>query len=138
MSDLLLTPLRRIVTEKGDVLHAMKASEESYAGFGEAYFSFVHEGTTKGWKRHTKMTLNLICPYGLVRFIIYKDQGIILDTVLGPEKPETYQRLTIPPNYFVGFRGIAKGTSIVLNLASIEHDPIESENKPLEAFSWPL
>ncbi|CAK7191942.1 hypothetical protein COMNV_00123 [Commensalibacter sp. Nvir] len=137
MPDLLLTPLRRIVTEKGNVLHALKSSEVSYTGFGEAYFSCIHEGVIKGWKRHLRMTLNLICPLGLVRFVVYKHQSIVIDTFLGPEKSETYQRLTVPPGYFVGFKGIAAGTSIILNLASIEHDPSEAETKPLEAFSWP-
>lgn len=137
MSELSLTPLRRITTPKGDVLHGLRADEASYAGFGEAYFSLVLEGATKGWKRHLRMTLNLVCPAGLVRFVVYGERGIVLDTVLGPDTPETNQRLTVPPGYFVGFRGLAPGTSIVLNVASIGHDPTEAENLPLEHFPWP-
>ena len=34
-----VTPLKRIFTPKGDVLHALKSSDSDFCGFGEAYFS---------------------------------------------------------------------------------------------------
>ena len=46
-ADILITPLRRIETTGGDVLHAMKHSDEGSAGFGEAYFSWVSGGAVK-------------------------------------------------------------------------------------------
>ena len=66
MDGITLTPLRRIENPKGDIFHAMKASDTGFSGFGEAYFSTVNKSDIKGWKKHTKMTLNLIVVMGEV------------------------------------------------------------------------
>ena len=52
--------------------------------------------------------------------------------------PDNYQRLTIPPKLWVGFQGIAEITSMMLNVANIEHCPDESSNVELGAiqFDW--
>ena len=67
---LLLTPLKIIPVPGGDVLHAMKYSDKGFTGFGEAYFSTIEPGIIKAWKRHRKMTLNLIVPFGAIRFTV--------------------------------------------------------------------
>ena len=41
MDGVTLTPLRRIPLEKGDVMHALKATDDSFTGFGEAYFTQI-------------------------------------------------------------------------------------------------
>ena len=69
-----LSPLKIIDGEKGSVLHAMKQDDPGFEGFGEAYFSTVIKGAVKGWKRHTRMTLNLVVPFGSIRFVIYDDR----------------------------------------------------------------
>ena len=134
-----LTPLKRIATPKGDVMHGLKASDPGYAGFGEAYFSLINEGETKGWKRHFRMTLNLICVKGRVRISVRDDAGsVMFDTQLSPDDQALYSRLTVPPGYFVAFKGLAAGPSILLNIASIPHDPDEAETRPLEHFGGGL
>lgn len=130
-----LTPLKRIATPKGDVMHGLKASDPGYAGFGEAYFSLVNEGETKGWKRHFRMTLNLVCAAGRIRVVVREEAGnIVLDTQLSPDTPELYNRVTVPPGYFVAFKGLAGGSSMLLNVASIPHDPDEAETRPMDHF----
>ena len=51
---------------------------------------------------------------------------------------ENYCRLTIPPMVWLGFKGLANDNSIVLNVASISHDPKEVDRKNLEEinFEW--
>ena len=39
--------LKRIPVNGGDVMHAMKITDEIYKGFGEAYFSWVNKGVVK-------------------------------------------------------------------------------------------
>ena len=136
-----LTPLKIIDTQGGNVLHAMKQSDPGYAGFGEAYFSTVEAGVVKGWKRHHQMTLNLVVPIGAVRFVGYDDRsesnsfGLFQKVVLAKEK---YYRLTVPPMLWVGFQGIADMTSTLLNIADIEHRPDEVDKKMLNElnFDW--
>jgi len=142
INGVLVTPLSIINTKGGDVLHAMKSIDQGYLGFGEAYFSKADSKAIKGWKLHKKMTLNLVVPVGSVRFILYDNrsernntsqfQEVILD------EKYNYSRLTIPPMIWVGFQGISQTTSLVLNLANIEHSTEEIKRKELEdiKFNW--
>jgi len=137
----LVTPLKRILHEKGDIYHALKRSEDSYSSFGEAYFSSIHFADVKGWKKHSKMVLNLVVPIGAIKFVAYD----------GRENSTTYQnffeitiskdnycRLTIPSGVWLSFQGIAKEFNLLLNLASIEHDPDESVSCDITEieYSW--
>ncbi len=134
------TPLRRIHTPKGDVLHAIKADDTGFVGFGEAYFSQVVCGAIKGWKRHRKMTLNLICPVGAVRVVVLQDREaatVLTDTILSPETEERYQRLTVPAMLWFGFQGIGPDLNLLLNVASHPHDPDEAETADFMACPWP-
>lgn len=131
-SGAVVTPLRRIPTPKGDVYHGLKASEDSFKGFGEAYFSTVLPGATKGWKRHLAMTLNLIVPVGTIEFHLRSEDGSVSESVrLGAEH---YARLTVPPGVWMAFSGVGPDLNLLLNLASITHDPDEAVTAPLEQF----
>jgi len=129
-----LTELRQIHHPKGDIFHALKASEESFSGFGEAYFSTINHGDIKGWKQHTKMLMNLVVIQGAVEFYVREPDGENLRTYLiGPDV--NYSRITIPPRYWVAFKGIGENASTLLNLASIEHDPTEANNVELSTYA---
>ena len=91
---LLLTSLKVINVSGGDVLHAMKNTDKDFTTFGEAYFSEIFSGSIKGWKRHRKMTLNLIVPIGSIRFVIFNSKKLCKVVTLSKDN---YSRLTIPP-----------------------------------------
>jgi dTDP-4-dehydrorhamnose 3,5-epimerase len=138
----LRTPLRRIPVDRGDVMHAIRGSAPGFAGFGEAYFSSVHGGAVKGWKRHNRMTMNLVVAAGRVRFVIHDDGADVGDGAafqafeLSPDTDADYARLTVPPGYWVAFTGVGDGLNLILNVASMEHDPTEADARPLDAFAW--
>lgn len=136
LSDILLTPLPRIEVGGGDVLHAMKQSDAGYAGFGEAYFSWVSAGSVKAWKRHTQMTMNVVVPVGEVQFVFCLD-GLDEFRVekIGVNR---YARITVPPGIWFGFQGLAAPQSLVVNIANIPHDPDEVERLALSDIkhSW--
>jgi dTDP-4-dehydrorhamnose 3,5-epimerase len=138
IQNVMITPLKRFTTPAGAVLHALKASAPGFAGFAEAYFSEIHEGAIKSWRRHKRVTLNLVVPRGNVRFIICDDgaeKDRFADYCIGEEN---YARLTVPPGLWMAFRGEGPGTSLVLDITDGEHDPTEADNKDLSAidFSW--
>ena len=143
INDVLITPLKIISVPNGDVMHAMKSSDEGYKDFGEAYFSSINSGTIKAWKRHKKMTLNLIVPSGKVKFVLFDDRyksqsyGNYSEVVLSKEN---FCRLTVPPLIWMGFLGLDNKTSIILNVASIEHSSEEIEKKELNQikYNWEL
>lgn len=129
----LLTPLKQIFHPKGDIYHAMKKSDIGFSGFGEAYFSTIHKGDIKGWKKHTQMTLNLVVPVGEIEFVVY-DGNDFFSTKLSQTN---YQRLTVAPDLWVAFRGVGE-TNMLLNLANMEHDPSEALNLALDEipYAW--
>ena len=131
----LLTPLKIIPLENGDVLHGLKASDASFVSFGEAYFSTVKQGSRKGWKKHTRMVLNIVVPIGEIGFVLYDDRidsptrNRFFEVSLSRKN---YQRLTVPAGIWMAFYGVSPGENMLLNLASIQHEPSEAENLPLE------
>ena len=135
MDKITLTPLKQIVHPKGDIFHAMKKSDEGFNGFGEAYFSTINKGDIKGWKKHTKMTLNLIVPIGEIEFVIYDEETKKFSSIKLSRK--NYTRLTISPNLWVAFRGCQE-YNMLLNLASIGHDPNEANSLDLSdlQYTW--
>lgn len=131
MDGVTLKPLKIIENPKGDIFHAMKSSEIGFTGFGEAYFSSIKKNLIKGWKKHTKMTLNLIVVVGEIKFVIYDNQNFFSVNL----SKNNYQRLTIGPNLWLGFQGI-DDQNILLNLANIEHNPSESLNEDIGVFKY--
>ncbi len=129
-----VTQLSRIETKGGDVLHAMKQSSPGFAGFGEAYFSWVEPGVVKAWKRHARMTMNLVVPIGNVRFVFFdQDTQSYREETVGENN---YARLTVPSNIWFGFQGLGSSPCLVLNMASIEHDPDEVARCALSDFNF--
>lgn len=135
-----LHPLKHIIVPKGDIFHALKSTDEGYAGFGEAYFSQIESGAVKGWKRHNRMTLNIIVPVGKIRFVVYDDRegsatnGKFQEVILSPES--NYQRLTLAPGLWMAFQGMDKGFSMLMDIIPEPHDPSEADRKDIEEIKF--
>ena len=143
MKGVKLTPLKIFKSDLGKVMHAMNCDDKEFTSFGEAYFSTVKRGAIKGWKRHSRMVLNLVVPVGRIRFVIFDDRGRseangkYFEVTLSVS--DNYQRITIEPGLWVAFEGIDDGESILLNLASIKHsdDEVESCNVESGIMKYP-
>ena len=133
MDGIILTRLKQINNHKGDIFHAMKKSDEGFDGFGEAYFSTIKQDDIKGWKKHTQMSLNLVVPIGEIQFVIYDEKlKKFFDINLSLNN---YQRLTVKPNFWTAFRGVGN-YNMLLNLASIEHNPSEAVTIDLSEIKY--
>ena len=125
-----VVPLKTFKIESGNVMHALKASEKEFNGFQEAYFSMIKKDKIKAWKKHLKMTMNLIVPIGSVMFAFYDEKGENFKTIEIGEK--NYSRITVPPKIWFGFIGKSNQDSLILNISNIIHDEKEIERKPIE------
>jgi dTDP-4-dehydrorhamnose 3,5-epimerase len=135
LNDIIFTQLARIQTPNGDVLHGMKCTDNGYNDFGEAYFSWIDFNSVKAWKRHTKMTMNIIVPIGNVRFVFFNEsEGFRVEEI----GVDNYARMTVPPGIWFGFQGLGINQSLLLNISSILHDPTEVERRELHTinFNW--
>ena len=133
-SSIKIKPLKQILLEDGDVFHGLKASEEEFYGFEEAYFSTIKINKIKAWKRHLRMTMNLIVPVGEVQFNFYNDEKqLLINTIIGERN---YSRITVPPLIWFGFKGLSSRTSYILNISNKSHDPSEVEREPLSFLNF--
>jgi dTDP-4-dehydrorhamnose 3,5-epimerase len=135
----IITPLKQIFHPKGNVFHGLKKSESSFIDFGEVYFSTIIFNDIKSWKKHLRMTLNLIVPVGEVKIVIYDNRpgsstrGEFFDISLSLEN---YSRITIPPELWVAFKGIGRNKNLLLNIADMEHTPDEMERLELDMIQY--
>lgn len=122
MGEVTLIPLKKITGDKGSVFHIIK---DPSLIINEVYVSTVDQNSVKGWKKHLKMTLNLVVIKGDVKFTIRKNsktyQYIIGDS--------NYCRLVVDPNCWVCFEGVGV-ENMIINCADLKHDP--SEIKTIE------
>lgn len=132
-----LVPLKIMEVANGNVLHGLKHTEDSFLGFGELYFSRIRYDTIKGWKRHKRCTLNLIVVEGCVSFFVCPNSHLdqpqrdsILTFKLGPGC--NHQRLVVPPNYWMAFKGNLEGANIIASVIDELHDPAESDTTEIE------
>lgn len=133
MDGIILTPLKKINNPKGNILHALKKSDFGYNGFGEAYFSIVKKGYIKGWKKHTKMILNLIVVVGEIKFVAFDEiKNEFFSIKLSQNN---FKRLTVKPGLWLSFQGLAE-SNLLLNIGNIEHDPNETIKMSLEELKY--
>lgn len=130
----LVTPLKRIAGPAGAVMHAHKASAPGHVGFAEAYFSEIHESAVKSWRRHNRVTMNLVVPRGNVLFVFHDEKSSAFAAHRVGE--DNYARLTVPPGLWMAFRGEGPGTSLILDITDGEHDPGEADSRDLASFAY--
>jgi dTDP-4-dehydrorhamnose 3,5-epimerase len=134
MQGVLLSALKVLPGEAGSVLHGLRKSWDGFAGFGEVYFSEIHLGAIKSWRRHLRGYSNLIVPVGAVRFVVH-DGRAFEEFRIG--RDADYARLAVAPGLWFAFQGIGTGTSLIVSVSNIEHDPTESETRPLDGIAYP-
>ncbi len=136
IKDVLITPLDVFETTGGSVMHAMKNIDRGFVDFGEAYFSNINYNSVRAWKRHKKMTLNLVVPVGEIKFILFdnrNNEGEFQEVIISRSN---YCRLTIPPMVWMGFQGLNKNGSTLLNIANIKHDPNEVDRIEIDKINY--
>lgn len=134
IADLVLTPLKIIKDDRGQVMHMVRNDSPNFQNFGEVYFSTLNKGVVKGWKKHTEMVMNLTVVQGQIEFTFIDDrdsgkpttQTVVVDT------QDNYQLLTVPAGIWFCFKNLADGPSMLCNCASIAHRPEEAINISLD------
>lgn len=128
---LIRAPRKKILDERGGVFKVLAQTDAEFRSFGEVYLSQVKPGVVKAWKLHHRMTLNLYVVTGQIRFAFYDERpespthGVVEEIVVD-SRSESGTLLVVPPGVWSGFQGMGETDSILINCASIPHDPDES------------
>ena len=139
-------PLRTIPDPRGSIRHMLRRDWPEFNEIGEVYFSYVESGAIKAWRKHTRMVMQLAVPVGAVTVVLYDARPTsstykkITEYHVGTEDRAEYILLTVPPGIWNGFKGISQASSLVVNCASILHDPNEAESASMDSpeipYSW--
>lgn len=138
--DVKLTQLQIVSSEHGAVLHMVKSTDTTFAGFGEIYFSTIAQGQRKDWRRHNTATAQLAVPIGRVRFALFDDRrdshsiGVTWDVTLGRDN---YFLLTIPPGIWFAIQNVGTSEALIANCSSMPHDPTSIDRRPLSTVDIP-
>lgn len=140
-----ISPKRQIHDDRGAVFHMLRSDAPYFEGFGEVYFSIVNPGVAKGWKRHHDMTLNLCVPKGRLKLVLIDQRpesptaGEVMEIVLGENESE-YRLVTVPPMIWSGAFCLSDDPAIMVNCASIPHEPEEVDHLSLDdpsiGYQW--
>ena len=128
IKDVLTHPLRQVPDERGKVMHMLRSTDPWFETFGEIYFSTVYPGVVKGWHLHKRMTLNYAVVVGMIKLVLYDDRedsptrGELQELFVGEDN---YVLVTVPPGIWNGFKGMGIKTAVVVNCATVPHDPEE-------------
>ena len=135
LNNIVITQLATFDVDGGRVMHGIKKNDIGYVGLGEVYFSYIDPKAVKAWKKHNRMTLNLVVPLGKVRFVFCDplSEGHYRVEDVGEGN---YVRLTVPPGIWFGFQGIALQPSLVTNIADLQHDSAEVERQAVLSFDY--
>tara|TARA_X000001036_G_scaffold439778_1_gene492259 strand:- start:928 stop:1350 length:423 start_codon:yes stop_codon:yes gene_type:complete len=134
LDKILVHPLKEINLADGDVLHALKQSDQGYKNFGEVYFSKIKFNAVKAWKFHKKMSLNLVVPIGNVKFVFFDEhESKFREIIIGQTN---YKRIFVPPKIWFGFKGLDENVNLIMNVADIEHDPDEVRKEDVNKFEY--
>lgn len=134
------TPLKQIKDERGKVMHMLRSTDPHFEAFGEVYFSWINPGIIKAWKIHKEMTMNFAVPCGKIKLVLYdgragsKTFGEVNEFVMSDED---YYLLTIPRKLWYGFSCEGDVPAMIVNCATMPHDPQESMLKDIEDPSIP-
>ena len=129
----------QVVVHGGNVFHGYLKNNPDKIDIHEVYFSTIRENQIRGWKMHKKMTLNIIVPVGEIKFVLFKDAkefSVETDFEEFFLSRSNYKRLTVPPNFWMGFQCKSEEDAMLLNIADIEHDPTEVKNMEINEIDY--
>jgi dTDP-4-dehydrorhamnose 3,5-epimerase len=123
-----VVPLRKIVDERGMVMHMLKNTDLHFQEFGEIYFSCGYPGVVKAWHIHKEMTLNNCCVVGMIKLVLYDGRegssthGELMELFIGEDN---YCLVKIPPGITNGYKAFGTQMAVLANCATMPHDPQE-------------
>ena len=110
--------LKIIPDNRGRLMEILRSDDDFFEKFGQVYMTTVKPGVAKAWHYHRMQRDNFCCVKGKIRLGLYDARkesttfGKTMDTTMSLEDPKL---ISIPPNVYHGFKGVADEESIVIN-----------------------
>jgi len=128
--------LRVIPDERGRLMEILRADDELFIKFGQAYMTTVYPGVTKAWHYHEKQTDNFTVVKGMAKVVLYDPRedsptkGMVNEFFLGEHNQKLLQ---IPKMVYHGFKCVGEDEVIIINIPTETYnyeDPDEHRVDP--------
>ena len=123
-----IIPQKKIIDQRGKIMHMMKSTDEYFKGFGEIYYSGANPGIIKAWHIHSQMFVNNCVIQGTAKLVCYdlrensETFKNLMEIYIGIEN---YCTVQIPPGIANGYTPVGNEPCLLANCASMPHDPDE-------------
>lgn len=120
-----LKPLRVIADERGRLMEILRADDELFEKFGQAYVTTAYPGVVKAWHYHKVQVDHFAVLRGMMKIVLYDGRagspthGQVNEFFLGDHNQ---QLLRIPAMVMHGFKCISEGEAMVLNIPTEMYD----------------
>ena len=111
--------LRLIPDERGFLLEMLRADDELFTKFGQAYVSATYPGVVKAWHYHKVQVDHFVCIAGMIKLVLVDTRegsptrGAVNEFFLGTQNPTLVQ---VPNLVYHGWKCISPEMSLVVNL----------------------
>lgn len=111
--------LRVIPDERGRLMEMLRADDDLFIKFGQAYLTTAYPGVVKAWHYHSRQTDNFVVVQGMMKVVLYDARedsptlGRVNEFFMGEHNPMLLQ---IPPMVYHGFKCISEREALVVNL----------------------
>jgi dTDP-4-dehydrorhamnose 3,5-epimerase len=105
--------------ERGRLMEVLRADDEVFEKFGQAYVTTVYPGAVKAWHRHRKQTDLFAVLHGMAKIVLYDPRegsptrGEVNEFFAGDHCP---MLIRIPPMVYHGFKCIGEREVMVMNI----------------------
>lgn len=112
-------PLRVIPDERGRLMEILRADENLFLKFGQAYMTTTYPGVVKAWHKHEKQTDNVACVQGMIKLALYDPREDsptfkeVNEFYIGIHNPMLVQ---IPPDIYHGWMCVGEEEAIIVNI----------------------
>ena len=111
--------LRVIPDERGRLMEILRADDDLFEKFGQAYITTGYPGVVKGWHYHKKQVDHFCVVKGMMKVVLYDardgspTKGEVNEFFMGEHNP---MLLKIPRLVYHGFKTISDTEAVCLNL----------------------
>ncbi len=111
--------LRVIPDERGRLMEILRADDNHFLKFGQAYITTTYPGVVKAWHKHEKQTDNVVCVQGMIKLALYDPREDspthkeVNQFYLGVHNPMLVQ---IPSDIYHGWMCVSEQEAIIINI----------------------
>lgn len=139
--------LKRHADERGYLMEMLRADDEMFGKFAQAYVSLNYPGVIRAWHYHKKQDDIWVCVKGMIKAVIYDSRegsptyGEVNEFFLGDNNPIM---LKIPVGTMHGYKTIGVEPSLLINFPSELYNPKEPDeyrepwNSPKIPYDWDI